>query len=167
MSRVTKMKNYLLPLAVAAGLSAACCGVAATPPPPAVAEFKLDEIRIGSEANRDAYVNVSLGDTVKLTFSEKVDVGSIADNIVLKQEGKTIPVAVAHDDNPTLKINLSGLQSYTGYVLTVNAGLKSESGVAMLAGKNFSVATGDDMLDKFERISNDSLLTLVQRQTFR
>ncbi|MDR1343580.1 MAG: Ig-like domain-containing protein [Prevotellaceae bacterium] len=154
------LANYLAPLIVAAG-----CGAA--PASPSASDFNLAEIRIGNEAGREAYLNVSSGDTVTLTFSARVAVESIAANIILKQAEKTIPIAVNHDGNPVLKISLSSLQPYTGYTLTVNTGLKSESGAAMLAEKSLSVATGDDVPDKFERISDEALLDLVQRQTFR
>lgn len=136
-------------------------------PPPPPADFKLTGIAIGNQANAGNYAGVALNDTVVLTFSETVAVGSIAENIVLKQADAVIPITVNHDDNPVLRIPLAGLQSYTRYELTVDAGLKSEAGAAIFTGKVFAITTGIDLSDKFERIDDDALLDLVQRQTFR
>jgi hypothetical protein len=148
----------------AAGLLARC---GSSPSSNGNEEFKLTEIRIGDEINRDTYTNISPNVTVALTFSAKVDAGSIAANIVLKQAGETKPITINHDNNPTLTITLTGLQSFAQYELVINTGLKSEAGVAIFTGKVFSLTTGIDMSDKFERITDEELLDLVQSQTFR
>ncbi|MDR3350438.1 MAG: Ig-like domain-containing protein [Prevotellaceae bacterium] len=145
-------------------LLATSCKSAPAPPP---ADFRLTGIRIGAQGEAKNYADVSPQDTIELTFSEKVATGSIAENIVLKQEDATIPITVNHDHNPTLRIPLAGLQMYTRYELTVNTGLKSETGAAIFTGKVFTITTGMDLSDKFERISDEALLDLVQRQTFR
>jgi hypothetical protein len=134
---------------------------------PVFSDFKLEEISINGIKNQGTYTDIPPNTTVDLTFSAKVAVGSIAGNIILKQANETVPITITHDNNPTLKINLSGLQAYTDYELTINTGLKSESGAAIFTGKVFHVITGIDMSDKFDRIADDALLDLVQRQTFR
>ncbi|MDR1680418.1 MAG: Ig-like domain-containing protein [Prevotellaceae bacterium] len=142
-------------------------GCAASPAPAPSGAFALTEIRIGHHTNRDTFTGVLPGDTVVLTFSEKVATGSIAANIVLKQAGETKPVTVNHDQNPSLTIILAGLQAFAHYELIINTGLQSEAGAAIFTGKTFAITTGMDMTDKFPRITDEALLDLVQRQTFR
>ena len=151
---------------MACGLSALLAGCKSAPTPPA-SDFRLTGVAIGLLTNADHYVDVAPNDTVVLTFSETVAVGSIAENIMLKQAGDPVPVTVNHDANPVLRIPLTGLQAYEHYELIIDAGLKSEAGAAIFTGKVFSITTGIDLSDKFERIDDDALLELVQRQTFR
>ncbi|MDR0729798.1 MAG: Ig-like domain-containing protein, partial [Prevotellaceae bacterium] len=145
-------------------LCAAACK--STPAPPAT-DFRLTDIRIGAQRNAESYAGVSPKDTVELTFSAMVSTGSIAKNIILRQADAVILITINHDDNPVLRIPLAGLQAYTHYELTINSGLKSDAGAAIFTGKVFSITTGIDLSDKFERIPDEALLDLVQRQTFR
>ena len=134
---------------------------------PGASNFELEEISINGIKNQSDYTDVSPNATVQLTFSVKVATGSIADNIVLKQADNIIPITVAHHNNPTLEIVFPDLPSFTHYGLTIQPGLKSEAGAAIFTGKVFTITTGLDLSDKFERISDEELLELVQRQTFR
>ena len=61
----------------------------------------------------------------------------------------------------------ASLGSYATYRLIVNSGLKSAAGEAILTGKVLLIHTGLDTSDKFPQISDEELLTKVQRQTFR
>ncbi|MDR1983510.1 MAG: Ig-like domain-containing protein [Prevotellaceae bacterium] len=146
-------------------LSAGC--KSSSEPAPSASDFKLEEIDINGIKNQNKYTDVPTDATVTLTFSEKVAVGSIAGNIILKKSGETIPINLAHNDNPALKITFNGLVSYADYELVINTGLKSEAGAAIFTGKVFNITTGIDMSDKFPRIPDDELLDLAQRQTFR
>jgi hypothetical protein len=145
-------------------LPAACSGK--QEPEPA-GTFKLESISINGEVNKVAYTDVAPEATIVLTFSEKVAAGSIAGNIVLRKGQDAVPVTVLHDANPVIELRPSPLLAYTQYELVINTGLRSESGVPVFTGKVFSIRTGIDLSDKFDRIPDGELLDLVQRQTFR
>ena len=62
---------------------------------------------------------------------------------------------------------MNGFRMLSSYKLVVNPGVKSTAGVLLSAGRVCMIETRMDDTDKFERISDEELLTLVQKQTFR
>lgn len=130
-------------------------------------KFQLDEISVNNVKNQNNYDDLEPDVTIVLTFSDKVAVNSLSDNITVKtSDGKSQTLNINADNNPVITIT-SGLQQFSQYELTLNTGLKSENGTPILTGKTYSLSTGMDMSDKFPRISDEELLTLVQKQTFR
>lgn len=131
------------------------------------AKFKLEEISINNIKNQDSYVDLEPDLTIVLTFSDKVAINSLSNNITLKnKEGKPQSLNINSDNNPVITIT-AGVQQFAGYELTINTGLKSDKGTPILTGKMYSFSTGMDMSDKFSRVSDEELLTLAQKQTFR
>ncbi len=61
----------------------------------------------------------------------------------------------------------SPLLPLTAYTLSVSTALKSADGGSLQTPVSVNLSTAIDSSDKFSRISDDSLLTLVQKQTFR
>ena len=130
-------------------------------------EFKLMEISIGEFKNRDVYTNVPVDAVVRLTFSDKVKESSAPGNIVLLKGERPVPLTIRYDANPVLELAPSSWDMFSDYRLTVNTSLKSETGAPIFTGKSFAITTFMDTTDKFPRISDEELLDLVQRQTFR
>ena len=102
-----------------------------------------------------------------LTFTDAVDEATIQSNIILKLNDQ----AVAYDSKLQGKDKLSltpigGFKSFSSYKLVINPGVKSTSGVSLTNGKVYEIRTGMDDSDKFDRIPDEDLLTLVQKQTF-
>ncbi|MEO6290136.1 MAG: glucoamylase family protein, partial [Ginsengibacter sp.] len=62
---------------------------------------------------------------------------------------------------------LSGLQYLTAYTLSAATSLKSTSGGSLKTALAFNFITGIDSTDKFPRITDDALLDLIQKQTFK
>lgn len=129
-------------------------------------KFQLNEISVNNVKNQNNYDNLEPDVTIELTFSDRVAVNSLSNNITVKtSDGKLQTLNINADNNPVITIT-SGLQQFSQYELTLNTGLKSENGTSILTGKTYSLNTGMDMSDKFPRISDEELLTLVQKQTF-
>ena len=158
------MKKILCTILLCRALTG--CGDGNTPPN-TLQEFKLTEINIGDTKNRDVYTNVPVDAVVRLTFSDKVKESSVAGNIVLLKGEQAVPLTIRYDANPVLELEPSSWEMFSDYILTINTGLKSESGAPIFTGKSFSITTFMNTTDKFPRISDDELLTLVQRQTFK
>lgn len=130
-------------------------------------KFQLNEISVNNIKNQNNYGNLEPDVIMVLTFSEKVDVNNLSNNITVKTEdGKAQTLNINTDNNPVITITTS-LQQFSQYELTINTGLKSEKGTPILTGKIYSLKTGMDMSDKFPRILDEELLELVQKQTFR
>jgi hypothetical protein len=134
---------------------------------PAASTFELEIIEIDGIENSSQYVNINPELTVKLIFSDVVDPISLQKNIVLRKSGVDNIPLVYTIDNRTIQIKTEKeLTPYTSYQLIINSGLKSVSGNLIVTAKIYMITTGINPADKFPRISDEELLTLVQKQTF-
>lgn len=116
------------------------------------------------------YTGLNLKPVVKFTFTEAINTATAADAIVLKDEGgNPIPTTNTFTDaNKTLSISpQNDFKSFTSYTLTLNDNLKSSSGGRLINPISINLVSGIDNNDKFPRITDDELLTLVQKQTFK
>lgn len=130
--------------------------------------FQLEIIEIEKEVNLPDYTDVNPELVVKLIFSEAVDSTTLQKNITLrKSEGSDVPLIYTTDNRIVHIKTEKELAPYTSYQLIVNTGLKSVAGRFVVTGKVYSIFTGFNPVDKFPRIPDEELLTLVQKQTFR
>ncbi len=130
-----------------------------------VALFSLENITCGSQSNVQTFKNVSPVLSILLTFSENVD-STTANYITLKDtSGQYVVLKYAVSGKQVNLTSKSTLSSYSTYRLTLGEGLKSTN-QGTFTSKVFNLETALDSTDKFERITYESLLTLIQRQTF-
>lgn len=116
------------------------------------------------------YTGLNLKPTIKFTFTEAINTSTVTNGISLTDAtGMAMPIASSFQDgNKTLTITpQSDFKSFTSYTLTVNDNLKSSSGGRLINPININLVSGLDNSDKFARITDDELLTLVQQQTFK
>lgn len=130
--------------------------------------FQFSGIEIGGVKNAASYVEIDPNLHITLTFSEEINQSSIKDNITL-QKISSGPIALTFSiqDKTVILQTTEKLDIFTAYQLIINTGLKSSTGNRIQMGKVFSISTGIDNIDKFPRITDEELLTLVQKQTFR
>lgn len=154
------MKNiFLLCLLLLAGCSKDDETVSTT--------FKLTDIRIGDQHNQATFVKVDPTTPILLEFSDAVDESTIKDNIKLTEENTSIQLKCELKDGNQISItSVDALKSFATYKLVLYPGMKSASGEPIFTGKVYKIQTGMDYSDKFDRIPDEDLLTLVQRQTF-
>lgn len=131
--------------------------------------FVLENIKIGDEQNAAAFTDVQPGAVVELTFSDNVDETSVMPNVRLTTDAdESVQLSFEYPAGNVVKVvPTGGFKSFTTYKLVINPGVKSTSGSLLESGKVCSIQIGMDDSDKFERISDDDLLTLVQEQTFK
>ncbi|KUK77030.1 MAG: hypothetical protein XD92_0951, partial [Proteiniphilum acetatigenes] len=135
---------------------------------PVTVTFQLEEIEINGETNASSYTNVDPNLHVTLTFSEEIDQSTVQNNITLRTlTGQSFELTYNIQDKTVIIQPTTTLVSYTSYQLIINTGLRSASGHRISTGKVYAISTGIDPADKFPRISDEELLTLVQQQTFR
>ncbi|MCI1648184.1 MAG: Ig-like domain-containing protein [Bacteroides sp.] len=129
--------------------------------------LSLVNIAIDDQSNKETFANINSNLTVHLTFSENIDSTTTKyitlkdttnDYIDLNYQVSGSQVTVRSDAN---------LSSYSSYKLTLGSGLKSITGDALSDPKTYNLTTSLDTLDKYPRISDTDLLTLVQKQTFK
>lgn len=164
---IRKIQKLLIALILPA-LLVACKKSDSDNAPPAA--FRFVGMNVDGVSSGFQYNGVSTLPAVNITFSDAVDANSVEGAVTFKSAAsENIPfVSALEDNNKRLVVkpsdNLSGFAKFT---LTVSNQLKSTSGTPLETAVNVTLATAMDSTDKFERISQDELLTLVQRQTFK
>lgn len=134
---------------------------------PVSGTFQLEEIEINGETNAASYREVDPDLHVTLTFSDPIDANTVQNNIVLHSlAGESVELTHHIRDNTVSVASATTLDSYTSYQLIIRTGLRSTSGDPISTEKVYAISTGIDPADKFPRISDEELLTLVQKQTF-
>lgn len=116
------------------------------------------------------YSGLNLKPLIKFSFTEPINTSTLLAGMILKDaSGVTIPtINSLLDGNKTLTvIPQNDLKSFTSYVLSINENIKSENGGKLINPINISLVSGIDNSDKFPRITDEELLTLVQKQTFK
>ena len=130
--------------------------------------LKLETISIDGKTSEGDLTEVNPNAPIILSFSDKLDANTIDKNIMIRRKGgENITSEKIYNGGKTVELKTaSPLIVYTNYEVVVLPNLKSASGEKINTGKIYNISTGVDMTDKFERISDDELLTLVQKQTF-
>lgn len=131
--------------------------------------FKLEEIAIDNKKNQDVYSDIEPKFSALLTFSDQIDQSTINTNIKLRDTKKNdIRLSYSYDNDKTIEIKtVSDLDPFSTYELIIWPNLKSKSGQKILTGKTYTISTNVSSTDKFPRITDNELLELVQKQTFK
>jgi len=136
-----------------------------TPP----SSYSFSDLKVNGTYSGFTYYGLNTAPVVKITFSSPINLTSVSGNITLNDANGTaiaFTPTLENNDN-TVVITTSTLQPITKYILTVNTGLLSKAGNKLQTAITVNLITGVDDTDKFPRISDDELLTLVQKQTFK
>lgn len=160
------MKTYMKYIYFLVCLLLTACGSKETSQE--VRPFNLNGISIGSQHNLSEFQEVADDADIILEFSDAVDIQSARDNIILKLDNTPVEYTLEATEASVLSLApVGGFKMLSDYQLVVNPLVKSTSGVTLSSGRVCSIRTGMDLSDKFERLPDDQLLTLVQKQTFR
>jgi hypothetical protein len=124
----------------------------------------------GSNNGTLKYVNLTGKPLIKFSFTEAINTTTVNGGILLKDaNGTAVAISATYEDGNKI-VNVSPQSNFTSfntYILSVNDQLKSDSGGRLINPVNITLMSGIDDTDKFPRISDEELLTLVQQQTFK
>ena len=136
-------------------------------PPPTTYSFA--DLKVNGIYNGFTYYGLNTIPIIKITFSTSINLSSVSGNISINDiAGNTIAFTPTLENNDnTVVITPTSLQPITKYILTVNIGLLSKTGNKLQSSITLNLITAVDDADKFARVSDDDLLTLVQKQTFK
>ncbi len=116
-----------------------------------------------------SYNNTKVKPKIVVNFSDPIlasDAGKIT--LTAVNGTKVNLQAVFSDDNKVLEINpIADLPSFETYTLDIPANIQTEKSGTIINPLKVKIITGINDIDKFPRISDDELLTLIQRQTFK
>ncbi|MGM9475382.1 glucoamylase family protein [Pedobacter sp. GSP4] len=107
---------------------------------------------------------------VKINLTEPVNGSTIAEAVKLTDaNGIAIPYnqQLQNSDKTIVIVPKTALSSFATYTLIISGALKSSTNGKLINPVTISLGIGLDDTDKFARISDDELLTLVQKQTFK
>ncbi len=138
--------------------------------PPAPAALRLNSWQLNGQTSKTAYTNVSVKPGIRFLFSAPVSRSSAQAGFSIKDMGGTAvghAVTFERSDSVVVLYPVQPLKGFTMYKVGVNNALKSAAGAALSLGAEFTITTSLDSSDKFTRISDEALLDLVQRQTFK
>ena len=112
-----------------------------------------------------AVEGVPVDDVVfELEFSTDIDINKFDPSLIVFSGGQL--QASLGENSKTLRLEpVNTLRDFTTYTLSVLA--LDQLGVSVVESYRYKIITSFDTSDKFERISDEELLTLVQEKTFK
>jgi hypothetical protein len=136
---------------------------------PAQTTYSFSDLTVNGTYSGFTYYGLNNTPVIKITFSSPIINNSLTENITLTDAAgnqAAFTSKLENNDN-TVVITTSALQPITKYILNVNTGLLSKTGSKLQSAVAVNLITAVDDADKFARISDEDLLTLVQKQTFK
>jgi hypothetical protein len=138
------------------------------PTPPE--SFSFNTLKVNGVYNGFTYTNINTIPVIKLSFSTAINHASIANSISFKSvSGTTIPYNTSFEDNDnTVVISpLQPLQNLAKYSVGVTTDLKSTKNGNLQSALNVQLLTTIDSTNKFQVVTDDQLLDIIQKQTFK
>jgi hypothetical protein len=114
--------------------------------------------------------NINISPLIKFSFSSSIDHASVANSFSFTNNAGsavTFNTTYTNGDSVVIIRPAASLDYLARYAVSVSTTLKSKEGGSLKAAATLNFVTQIDSSDKFTRISNDALLDLVQKQTFK
>lgn len=123
----------------------------------------------GVAVNGGTHKNVSRTATLRFTFGQPLEFSSLSSAITLSKNGlpESFTATLENKDSTIVLTRAGGLDYLTKYELKFSTALKSKGNGPLTGALTINLLTALDSSRKFPAISDDSLLTLVQKQTFK
>ncbi|MEO7211577.1 glucoamylase family protein [Mucilaginibacter sp.] len=138
------------------------------PPPVTPTSFTFNALKVNGVFNGFTYVNVNSTPSIKISFKAAINHSSVSNALTLKdRSGGLAPYTVTYENNDSTVVISATLNAIQKYTLNVTTALKSSTGGNLQSGVDVTLTTAVDPNDKFPAISDDALLELVQKQTFK
>lgn len=160
---------YFLLAGILVGCKGSASGPVNPPEPPSTSSFSFSGLTVDNVFTGFDYVNVREKPEIAIKFSAPLNEASIKNAVTVSSTAGqvvTYDFSFSNDDSsvvirPQLSIPISK------YQLTISKDLQSKNGGNLLSPVSVILITAIDSSDKFPRISDSALLTLIQRQTFK
>jgi hypothetical protein len=131
--------------------------------------FNLTGVTVNGMAWAAPVYNVGFSPVIKCSFSAPVDHGSATTGFYFADaQGFAVATSVtwANKDSVLVIQPSAALKPLSKYTFGFTTALQSQQKINLPAATNFPFLTAIDSTDKFARITDSALLTLVQQQTF-
>src|SRR6266700_4113363 len=138
-------------------------------PPPTPDPLTLNAWSVNGVSALTSYFSVSRTPVIRFNFSSPVNRATTASGILFSEIAGTpvnINITYEHADSVVVVQPVQSINFLTRYTVSVTSSLKSSKGSTLNTPSDISLFTLLDSTDKFPVIPDDSLLSLVQKQTF-
>ena len=136
-------------------------------PPP---NFSATGIKINGQPANSSKYNIGVSSAVAFSFSSAINKSTVNSAFSFtNKSGDAVAYAASYENNDkTVVLRPSANLKYlTSYSVSVATSLQSVDGGHLISNLGVNFTTTIDSSRKFAIISDDSLLTLVQQQTFK
>ena len=139
------------------------------PPPSPPPALKLTSAKINGQSLISESFNISTAPIIKFLFSAPVDRNTVSGNFSLSSPNGIVSFNPTFENNDSIVSVQSStpLNFLTKYIVSLSTGLKSKAGGSLQSATLIAFVTQIDSTDKFPRITDDALLDLIQKQTFK
>ena len=133
------------------------------------ASFSFNSLKVNGLYNGFNYTNVNTMPVIKISFSAPINHTSIANSISLKNKAGVVAAynTTYENNDSTVVVSPTFLEPITQYSLAVSTGLQSSKNLSLSSSLTIQLTTAIDSTNKFPVISDDKLLDLVEKQTFK
>lgn len=163
----TIMKKYLMCLAVAALLFSCKKNSGGISSP---GTFLMTYTVNGQTNGTGSYTKVNTSPVIAMTFTAPVEQASLASNLSFTDNANNavaVNISMQNNGNGAVVTPSKPLSGFSQYTLSVGSGLLASTKATLADPITIHLSTGLDSSDKFPRIADTALLTLVQQQTFK
>ncbi len=158
---MNKLKLLIFPILLLAAVS--CKKETVVPEP-----FSLTQVQVNGKPGSSTFNEVNLAPEIKLKFSAPVDRNSVRTSITFNAGSTTRPYDVTYESNDSI-VNITPnlpLEYLSRYSIHVMKDLVSTQLTGIETEYNIVLFTAIDTNDKFPRVTDNELLTLIQQKTF-
>lgn len=131
--------------------------------------FSFAGLKVNGISSGPVYKNVNTNPVIRISFSAAVNHTSTSSSITFNSKaGQAVSFTTTYDNHDsTMVITPSALQAITQYTLAVSTALRSSLNGSLQTPVTVQMTTAVDTTDKFPVISDNALLDLIQKQTFK
>jgi hypothetical protein len=136
---------------------------------PVPSSFTFSALKVNGKKSGFSYTNLNAKPAIAITFSTPLSRTSIAGSISISSKAGASATynATYQNSDSTIVITPTGLSPITQYTLNVTTALKSVKDGNLQSALAVQLTTAIDSTQKFNTISDDQLLDLVERQTLK
>lgn len=147
------------------------CGKKGNTPPPAPQpqNISIRSITINASPFTNLMYGVSTTPVIRVQFSGPLNKSTVAAAVsVYDGNSANASLQISYPFDSVMQVQpVTALPFLTRYTFKITNTIQSASGGGLIAGTELTFITKIDSSRKFPAISDDSLLTLVQKQTFK
>jgi hypothetical protein len=134
---------------------------------PSPSSFSFASLLVDGSFKGFVYQDIRRTPQIKISFSAPLDRNTVGAAVSIKDKGgSAASFTTAFENNDSTLVFQPSLNYLTKYDVSVSTALKTKSNGQLQSPVILSLLTHIDSSDKFPQITDDALLTQVQKQTF-